>query len=160
MSVPSYCPPRFRDQLLPVVNRTSDITQLSKMCFISGKHTCTYFTFVSIVLSDAGHVFILCSWTTARRWSAASYCHHVVVVMLAIESFKDRVFVLRHERISHSCGSMSFIPIGFCNRRAQVPHHAGSIDDFPNHILSAWQETQTHHISLGEIKPRSHLICH
>jgi hypothetical protein len=25
MSVPSYCPSRFRDELLPVVNRTSDI---------------------------------------------------------------------------------------------------------------------------------------
>ena len=33
-----YCPSRFRDELLPVVNRTSDIKLLSKMCFISGKH--------------------------------------------------------------------------------------------------------------------------
>ena len=39
MSVSSYCPSRFRDQFLPVVNRTSDIIKLSKMCFISGKHT-------------------------------------------------------------------------------------------------------------------------
>lgn len=35
----TVCPSRFRDQILPVVNRTSDIKKLSTMCFISGKHS-------------------------------------------------------------------------------------------------------------------------
>lgn len=36
---PPYWPITISRQILPVVNRTSDITKLSKMCFISGKHT-------------------------------------------------------------------------------------------------------------------------
>lgn len=37
---PPYWPITISRQILPVVNRTSDITKLSKMCFISGEHTC------------------------------------------------------------------------------------------------------------------------
>lgn len=83
MSVPSYCPPRFRDQLLPVVNRTSDIKQLSKMCFISGKHTLAYTVLLAcFASSDADHVLVMGSYMIARRRTAALYCLRVIVISL------------------------------------------------------------------------------
>ena len=44
----AVCPLRFRDQFLPVVNRTSDIKKLSTMCFISGKHSCHLYIHVFV----------------------------------------------------------------------------------------------------------------